>query len=253
MLLDAIVTVLRETLEAGVLISVLASLGARLALPLRWLAWAFGAGLLGALGYALGLRAILSWFDGVGQEVTNAAMQYAIYLLLAGALVAGQRARRALLCCMTAAVALAVTREGAEILLFFSSYLQSEQAFVRALTSGFVGLTIGLSVGVLCYFGLAVMLPPGAADRARHAILPLIAGGMALQATQLLIQADWLPAGLPLWNSGGILSEHSVPGQIAYAVFGYEATPTALEVGVYAAALLLLLGARRLAARREPA
>ncbi|MET0378367.1 MAG: FTR1 family protein [Spongiibacteraceae bacterium] len=243
MLLDAIVIVLRETLEAGVLVSVLASLGTRLHLSLRWLGTALLAGSAGALISAFNLGIVSGWFAGVGQEVVDALLQYAIFLLLLWLMLLMQRPQPEPLLrgCMIAIVALAVTREGSEILLFFSSYLQSEEALIGAATSGFVGFMIGLSVGILCYLTLAVTLQPSTAARVQRIVLPLVAAGMTLQATQLLVQADWLPAGPPLWNSGHLLSERSISGQMAYAVFGYEATPTAIEIGFYIGALCLLL------------
>ncbi len=248
MLLDAIVIVLRETLEAGVLISVLASLGTRLQLSLHWLITALLAGCSGALVYALNLGTVSGWFEGVGQEVVDAVLQYAIFLLLLWLLLLiqpPQPNRTLLRLGMIAIVVLAVTREGSEILLFFSSYLQSEEAFISAVTSGFVGLMIGLSVGILCYLTLAVTLQTATASRVQRIVLPLVAAGMVLQATQLLVQADWIPTGPPIWDSSHVLSERSIMGQMAYAVFGYEATPTTIELGIYVGALCLLLLAPR--------
>lgn len=242
MLLDAILIVLRETLEAGVLVSVLASIGTRQQLSLRWLWSAFGAGLFGAALIAINLRAISDWFDGVGQEVVDAMLQYAVYLLLLALLIGLRRgADHWLKSCMIATVALTIAREGSEILLFFSTYLRANGELVRALTSGFVGLMIGLSVGILCYFVLTITLPQRIARTAQKIVLPLLAAGMTMQATQLLQQADWLPSTEPIWDSGGLLAEQSLPGQLAYAVFGYEATPTAIEVGVYVGALALIV------------
>lgn len=248
MLLDAIVIVLRETLEAGVLVSVLASLGTRLHLSLHWLIVALLTGGGGALIYASNLGTVSGWFDGVGQEVVDALLQYAIFgllLWLMRLIQPSQQNQTLLRLCMIATVALAVTREGSEILLFFSSYLQSEEAFVGAVTSGFIGLMIGLSVGILCYLTLAVTLQTATAARVQRIVLPLVAAGMTLQATQLLVQADWIPTGPPIWDSTPVLSERSIAGQMAYAVFGYEATPTAIELGIYIGALCLLLIAQR--------
>ena len=241
MLLDAILIVLRETLEAGVLVSVLASIGTRRQLSLRWLWSAFGAGLFGAALIAGNLQTISEWFEGVGQEVVDALLQYVVYLLLLTLLICLRRgADRWLKHCMIVAVALTATREGSEILIFFSTYLRADGEWVRALTSGFVGLMIGLSVGILCYFVLTITLPLRIARSVQKFVLPLLAAGMAMQATQLLQQADWLPSTHPIWDSGALLSEQSLPGQLAYAVFGYEATPTAIEVGVYISALLII-------------
>lgn len=243
MLLDAIVIVLRETLEAGVLISMLASLGTRQQLSLRWLISALLAGCGGALLYALNVGAVSEWFEGVGQEVVDAALQYAIFLLLLWLLllIKTPQPNRTLLCLgMIAIVTLAVSREGSEILLFFSTYLRSDTAFISAATSGFVGLMIGLSIGILCYLALAVTLQASTAACVQRIVLPLVAAGMVLQATQLLVQADWIPTGPPIWDSSYLLPERSIMGQLAYAVFGYESTPTAIELGAYVGALCLL-------------
>jgi high-affinity iron transporter len=249
MLLDAILTVLRETLEAGVLISLLASVTRRLGLPMTWLYISLPIGLGGALLYAFNLPGISSAFDGVGQELLNAALEYLICAFLAAIVVLLKDGRnvhsRALHGCMAMIMVLAVSREGAEILLFFSSYLRTEAALVRALTSGFVGLGVGLSVGVVTFL-IMVTLPAAPALRTQTILLAIISSGMALQATQLLEQADWLEAGLPVWDSGELLSENSMLGQMAYAVLGYEATPSAQELGAAGAALAIILSLRLL-------
>ena len=74
-------------------------------------------------------------------------------------------------------------------------------------------------------------------------------------ATQLLIQADWLPSELPIWNSNKLLSEQSIIGQLASANFGYEATPTLIQLYFYLVSLslipLTLLGCHLLLAKKE--
>ena len=69
----------------------------------------------------------------------------------------------------------------------------------------------------------------------------LVAAGMSSQAALLLIQADWLPAQLPLWDSSGWLPETSVTGQVLYALVGYEATPTPVQAGFYAGGMGLFM------------
>ncbi len=68
----------------------------------------------------------------------------------------------------------------------------------------------------------------------------LVGAGMASQVAQLLIQADWLPSRLPVWDTSGWISETSVTGQLLYALIGYEATPTAIQAGFHLGGLLLL-------------
>ena len=64
---------------------------------------------------------------------------------------------------------------------------------------------------------------------------------MMSQATQFLIQADWLASSNPVWDSSHLISEHSLPGQLLYALMAYEATPTWSQILVYLTSLLLML------------
>jgi high-affinity iron transporter len=149
---------------------------------------------------------------------------------------------------MAICVALAVTREGSEIMIYLSGFLQISEQWAAVLTGSFIGAGIGISVGAVFYFAMLTLQPRSAAT-VGAALLALIAAGMTLQATELLIQADWLPADYPLWDSSAILAEQSVTGQLLYALVGYESTPTALQLGIYLAAVLIILGAALLAAR----
>ncbi len=251
MLLDAVIIVLRETLEAGVLVSLLLVVGNRFRLELRWLWYALTCGFTGALVYATNLGSVSEWFGYVGQEVVNASMQYTIYLcLLVICWLISSPLRinpRILALFLAVTAALAFIREGTEITVFFMGFLHDEGVRVKAVTSGFIGLMIGVSVGVLCYYAIT-SVTPRISRLIQMVILILMAAGMVEQATQLLIQADWLPATMPLWDSNGILHEQSLSGQVAYAIFGYEATPTLVEVCFYISAIafipMVLLGFR---------
>jgi len=243
MLLNAVIIVLRETLEAGILVSVLLSIGHQFKLGLRWLWVALSGGFIGAIIYAINLRVVSTWFDYVGQELVNAAIQYSVYVcLLAICLVIAspRPIRQSILTpLLTLAVVLASVREGTEIIIFLKGFLHDSDVLARAVTSGFIGLMIGVSVGVLCYY--AILLMGHRWSRwIQIVMLTMVAAGMVAQATQLLIQADWLPSPAPIWDTRALLPESSIPGQLAYATFGYEATPTPLEAWLYLAALALV-------------
>ena len=246
MLLDSVIIVLRETLEAGVLISLLLALGHELHLGRRWLWLALPLGISSAYFYAVNLRVISSWLDHAGQEVVNAGLQYSIYLVLLALITHVRRGRNdPVACLMSVATVLAVVREGAEIMVFYDGYLHKGEQLVGALTSGFVGLMVGFSVGTVSYFSL-LMLARRFAQTIHVALLILIGSGMVLQATQLLEQVDWLPASTSVWSTEALLAEGSLPGQLCYAIFGYESTPTTNEVLLYCFALLLGVGISRL-------
>lgn len=256
MLIESVIIVLREVLEAALLITILLAATRQLRLPRPGFGLAIGIGVLGAWLFGASLRHVSGWFDGVGYEVVNGGLQLLIYLcilaviaLLGGAQRQGSRAGRLLPWAMVLAVALAITREGAEILLYFSSIVHQIGATADALTGAVLGLGVGFSVGAL-FFYVLIGLPRHAALRLIVVLLALVGAGMCAQATNLLIQADWLPAQRPLWNSAGWLPEQSVLGQLLYALIGYEATPNALQVTAYVAAIAIAAAAFALGTRR---
>ncbi len=162
MLLTSVILVLQETLEAALLFSILAVIslqsGAR---PRAWLPAGIVLGAVLALVYALNLRRISEWFDYVGQELTNAALQIAMtaailalvaWLGRAGARdSAAQRDRRVfdLLCVIV--IALAITREGSEVLVFLGGFLAGADALRAVLLGSGIGFGIGVSVGFLLF------------------------------------------------------------------------------------------------------
>lgn len=260
MLIDSVVIVLREVLEAALLISVLLAASRRLALPRPRFGLGIGLGILGAALFAASLRTISGWFDGAGYEVVNSALQLLIYIAVLAViwlLGAGRDARPPVLpWAMLAAISLAITREGSEILLYFGGVLHQAGATTDALAGAALGLGVGFSAGALFYY-LLVALPPGGILPVSGGLLALVGAGMCAQAARLLVQVDWLPAQPPLWDTAAWLPEQSPLGQLLYALIGYEATPSPLQVGLYlgciAIAAAVALGARFRSHREGPA
>ena len=73
MLVNSVIIVLREVIEAALMISVLFALSRRQPVVSRWLLPAIGAGLVGAFAYAHFLEPVSDLFGGTGQELLNAA------------------------------------------------------------------------------------------------------------------------------------------------------------------------------------
>ncbi len=236
MLLDIIVIVLRETLEASILIAVLLSVSLSQSIKFSWTPIALLAGFAGAVIYGTRLGAISEWFDYAGQEVVNAGMQLLVYVLICILIPLQWQSRSIskgmMRLLLSAIVFIALIREGGELYVFYTGFLQKEEVLVGALTSGFIGLAVGLSVGAIVYYTLVVR-EQSQAKLLHGLVLTLVAAGMMVQATQLLIQVDWISAGEPLWDSNWLIPESSVVGQVIYAIFGYEATPSLVEVWAY--------------------
>jgi high-affinity iron transporter len=248
MLLSSVILVLREVLEAALLFSLLMVLSKRLGISCSWVLKALIVGLLGAAIYGFNIDLVSEWFQGVGQEVVNALLQIVIYIFLCGLAaltvrrIRGGTVHVALISTLMAgSIMLGIVREGSEIMIYLSGFLQVKDLLVPVLAGSAIGAGIGVSVGAVFYYAL-LNLGRRATVIAGGVLLALVAAGMAAQAAQLLIQADWLPSQYPAWNSSWLVSEQSVTGQILYALVGYEATPTPLQLGIYAAAIALLIG-----------
>ena len=84
MLLTSVILVLREVLEAALLLSILLAMSQYAGLTARWILIALAGGILGSIAYGAGIGTVSEAFDGMGQELLNAAMQFAIYGLLNG-------------------------------------------------------------------------------------------------------------------------------------------------------------------------
>jgi high-affinity iron transporter len=247
MLLNAVIIILREVLEISLLITLMVSLSHSLKLPLSWLIWSIVSGLFGSFLYAYNIVRISAWFEGVGQEVLNASLQYLIYLLLAGFCIGLVNKTSVTTVSLTLiswvmalCVSLSISREFSEIIIYLQVFSADEQGFKSVMMGAFLGAGIGLSLSVIFYYALDYL-----SRHRSHTIILFIfaflAAGMLLQATQLLIQADWLPAQHPVWDSSAWIAEQSVLGQLLYAVFGYEATPSLLEVVIYIIGLFIIL------------
>jgi high-affinity iron transporter len=256
MLLNSIVIVLREVLEAALLVSILLALARIHGLGTRWLLPVLVIGGTGAVLYGMHMATVSAWFDGVGQELANALLQGSVFALLlrigflsCAARTEDARRHAPLTRAMALAVALASVREGSEIHLYLSGFLSQPGHSAGVALGAVLGAGIGFSIGALFYYFLLALAQPHAI-RLAAALLALIGAGMAMQATSALIQADWLPAQAPLWDTSPWLAEHSLTGQLLYALIGYEATPGALQVGVYVGSLILMTLVIRRATRR---
>lgn len=246
MLANSVIIVLREVLEAALMIGVLLAVSRFLQLSSRWVIFALLFGLIGATAYGYFLDPVSELFEGVGQEIFNAALQFAIFamlavivFLIARHLGEPRNQDSPLPTLMAIAVALGVTREGSEILIYVSGFVQVDDFLSSVGLGSFAGACIGFSVGVLFYY-LLLALPERRALLVALVLLSLTASGMSAQATQLLIQADWISVSRPLWDMSGVLPEDSLPGQLLYALIGYEASPSATEAAVHLTSLAVI-------------
>jgi high-affinity iron transporter len=253
-MLDAVMLILREVLEAVLSVSLLLALGLHLELRARWAAVAVPLGLLASWMMSAAAYALASAFGGIGQELTNAAL-YAVAIAAYGTLATlvvpyaaaparplSRRAAWAILASCVAVVACSMAREGSEVWIYLSGFAAVPTEFSAAITGGLIGLGIGLSLGALVYYGLS-FLPRPRFLRLFVLVAALIVGGMSMQLARQGLQIGWLDSGRALWDSSFLVPERSWTGQLLHALLGYDANPDLTQASFYFGALALLAAA----------
>ena len=269
-MLGAAVIVFRETLEAALLIGIIAAATRTIAGRARWIVGGILAGAVGATLVAFSAGPIAGLFDGMGQEVFNAVVLALAIAMLAWhqiwmsshsrELVVGAKKiaidvseGRLELTAVFVVIALAVLREGAESVLFLYGMVSGGGTTGAALLTGAIaGVAAGASLGGALYAGM-LRIPLRWFFSATSALILLLAAGMASKLAQLLIQADILP-GLtsPLWDTSFILPADSAIGVFMHALLGYDPHPATTQVLIYAATIVLILLGMWLKRRPSP-
>ena len=243
MFLTSVVIVLREVLEAVLLLSIFFALSQTLHLNKRWLYSAIIAGALSSVVYGMNIGTVSNALDGAGQEIFNACLQFTVTLLIVVVIVFQYRAEsyEHLMCaCLTSTTLLAITRESSEIYLYLSAFVHNPEYMQVVMAGTLTGAGIGFSIGALFYY-LIVAINRRHMMLGVSILLSLVGAGMVSKATNLLTQIDWLPAQAPLINTEGLIPEASVTGQLLYALVGYESTPSALQLIVHIGSLCIML------------
>jgi len=248
MLLETVIIVLREVLEAALIISILLSSNLLLNESQRWITSSIIAGILLSLLQAWQLGWISEQFDGRGQEFAFVALLMAISSCLASRIADLIMHPLRIIPAhfyglpLGIAVALAISREGAEIFIYGYAFTAHLDSIFNMVLGCAIGAGIGISVGVLCYY-LLTLLNRRWLPVILVSMLTLITAGMMAQSVMNLMQAGVIESQMPTWDSSGMLAEASMTGQLLYALIGYEATPTPYQVATYATVIVLVLAA----------
>jgi hypothetical protein len=158
----------------------------------------------------------------------------------------GQRSLAAL----AAVVAIAVMREGSEVVLFlFGIAAGSQTSKLSMAVGGVTGLAAAALLSWLLYRGLLV-IPLKRLFAVTNVLIALLAAGMAGQAAAVLHGADLLPGwGEQLWNTSWLLDEDSLAGRTLHALVGYSARPCGIQVAAWVGTLAMLWALSRTAGR----
>lgn len=249
--------VFRESLEAALLIGIIAAATRTLPHRNRWIMIGVIAGIIGSLIVAALTESIAQLANGSGQEIFNASIigiavcmigWHSIWMTshvkemvhsakkISNDVITGE----AELSAIAIAIALTVLREGSETVLFLHGVLASADSGISVLLGGVGGLFTGLGLGTILYFGL-IQIPLRHLFSVTNVLLLLLAAGLASQGARLLAQADLIPSlASPLWDTSHLLSLESPVGKSLHILIGYEAQPTGMQVIFYLMTIVII-------------
>jgi len=264
-MISAAIIVFRETLEAALILGIIAAATVGVPGRGRWLTAGVVAGIAGSLVVASMTEQIAGLMAGMGQELFNAAVLGIVVVMLAwhNIWMAGHGAHLAreakqlgrdvqagvkALPILFVVIALAVLREGSETVLFlYGMAMGSQEGLLSVLNGAVLGLSAGAVVGMALYHGF-LQIPTRWFFGVTSGLILFLAAAMASHVARLLIQSDILPSlASPLWDTSALLTNDSAIGILLHTLLGYDANPAGMQVVFYIGTLTLILLGMRLA------
>jgi high-affinity iron transporter len=262
-MLVSMIIVFREAMEAGLIVGIILAATEGVAGRGRWIAGGIAAGVAGASLVALCATSLSNLFAGAGQEVFTASILCFAVLMLSWHILFMSRHSRQMtqdmrdmgravslgqrsLAALAAVVAVAVLREGAEVVLFLYGIIAgSGTTALQIGVGGAGGLACAVALSYALYRGL-VIIPLSRLFGVTNVLIALLAAGMAGQAAAILNSADLLPSwGNTLWNTSSLISDDSFAGRSLHALVGYSARPSGIQLAAWCITLSVLIGASR--------
>jgi high-affinity iron transporter len=270
-MLASLLIVFREILEAGLIVGIVLAATEGVYRRGLWVAGGVAAGVLGATLVAGFAGAISDALQGMGQELFTVAILCLAVLMLSWHIIwmakhgremavelksAGDAVRggEKSLLALAIVVAVAVLREGSEVVLFlYGIAISSNEGPVPLMIGGIAGLGLGAFVSWLLYRGL-VIIPMKHLFSVTNWLVALLAAGMAGQAAAVLANLDLIPTwGDGVWDTSHILAEDSMVGRALHALIGYSERPFGVQIVAYVATLVVLVTLSRIIGKGGPA
>ncbi|HEY8032797.1 MAG TPA: FTR1 family protein [Methylocella sp.] len=259
-MLGALIIVFREVMEAGIIVGILLAVTKGVPGRGRWVAAGVGAGVAGAALLAVFADQISNALVGIGQELFNASVLAIAVVMLAWHNIWMARHGRQLaaqmkevgeevakgsrsLAAVAIVVAVAVLREGSEIVLFlYGLVIAGGSSAWGLMAGGLIGLLLGCGVTALTFLGL-VRIPSRYLFGATTFLITFLAAGLAAQSVVFLQQAGVVTVlDGTVWDTSAILSDTSLLGRVLHTLIGYTDQPSGLQVLVYALTLIMIFG-----------
>jgi high-affinity iron transporter len=259
-MLGALIIVFREVMEAGIIVGILLAVTTGVPARGRWIAAGIGAGVAGATLLAVFAEQISSALAGIGQELFNAAVLAIAVVMLAwhniwmarhgrelaaqmkevgNAVAKGSRS----LAAVAVVVAVAMLREGSEIVLFlYGLVIAGGSSTFGLVVGGFVGFLLGCGVSALTFLGL-MKIPGRYLFGVTTFLITFLAAGLAAQSVVFLQQAGIATAlEGTVWDTSSVLSDTSLLGRVLHTLIGYTDQPSGMQLLVYGLTLIMIFG-----------
>ncbi|MBI2093990.1 MAG: FTR1 family protein [Candidatus Omnitrophica bacterium] len=264
-----LVIVFRETLEAGlivgIILTVLARLGALRFARYVWLSTVLAVAASFLVGWVLGLvtqTARGTWekaIEGIISLGACGVLTYMVFWMHQQA----RRVRAAIEIKVETAVThqelsvmillpfLAVLREGAETVLFLKAVSIQNSGPISAI-GGLLGAELAVFITAIIFVG-GRRVPLKPLFQVTGWLLLFIAAGLLAYGIHELEELGWInPLVSPVWNINPILNEKQGLGSFLKALFGYNGNPSLTEVLAYGLYLFGIRFALRRVGRTSP-
>ena len=268
-MLGVALLVFREVMEAALIVSIVCAATRGVSRRGPFVAGGIGLGIAGAVLVAFSAAALARLASGSGQEIFNACVLLSAVAMIGWHVVWMSTHGRELtqrlngvgraiktgsssLTLLLAVVAIAVLREGSEIVLFVYGMAVGGIGTAGLAAGIALGMGGGALLGFALYFGL-LRIPMKHFFKVTNWLLVLLAAGLASSAARFLLQGNLLPAwGDQVWDTSWLLSNGSLAARTLGILIGYDASPAGIQIVFYAATLLLLVMGMRWLSRGVP-
>ncbi len=255
-MLGALVIVFRDAIEAALVIGVVAAAVQGLRHRGRLIAYGVLLGLAGSAVVAAGLGVLSRFGDGRGQELFQAVvLGTAGLMLIWHNLYMAEHGREvtqklkalggdilqgaAPVTMVVGVTAIAVMREGSEVVLFLYVLVAGGSSGRSLFAGGLMGLALGVALGYVLFLGLS-HISVRRLFQVSGWIMLFIAAGMIGHATMYLVDVGYLPGLVDhLWDSSFLLPGGSILGKSLATLAGYTPSPSLTQVLVW---LVVFLG-----------
>jgi len=240
----------RELFEIVLIVGIILAATRTLNGRKKWIIGGITAGVIGSALIAVFANSISEFAQGVGQEIFNACILLVAAIFIGWTVLwmsqhgkhmhaqftqlsAQIHNKQTTFISLAVVIALAMWREGSEIVLFSYGMIASGQSYTDLALGALIGGISGATIGYATYRGL-ISLPYKYYLRTTSILLIFLVAGMLSQSIQFFIAAGWIDTLTQrAWDSSWLVADDGALAQVLHAIIGYTAHPSILQVIVY--------------------